>query len=675
MTSYGSPLTPCFLGNGVTVVGDRRRSFTGLRPVKVSAGRWVQVRKRSEPLRTVVRMGAEGNGAKSNGVFDDVLRLSQPAVGAIPATPPPEKPDPEELEKQRRDLGRILTLFMKLATPFWKEEKGARWRLGGVVFLTLAQAGISVAFSYIGRDFWTALSMKNMDKFMYQAELFFGALVIGTPIVVLYTYSRDMLGLRWREWLTKKTLEDYFNSINYYNIENNSDVDNPDQRIAEDLAAFTQTSLQFFLTLLISAVDLLSFSTILFSIYPPLFLVLVGYASMGTFLTTVIGKQLISINFAQLQKEADFRYSLVRVRENAESIAFYRGEDRERSTIEKRFGGAVDNFAKLLKGQRNLEFFTNGYRYLIQVLPALVIAPLYFKGAIEFGVVNQSFSAFNHILNDLSLVISRFEALSKFSAGIDRLGEFAEFLERRVEEEKNGTVERIQLETTPEATVVLKGLTLSTPDAAKRVLLKNVDLTVEKGERVLIVGPSGVGKSSLLRAVAGLWRSGSGKVIRTEDSEVLFLPQRPYCTLGSLREQLTYPIRPEAANVDDQDLQDVLNRVDLGSLPEKFGGLEAERDWSDVLSLGEQQRLAFGRLLLRKPALAILDESSSALDLEAEGRLYDFFAESGITVMSVGHRPSLLRYHNKKLRVLPNGETRLEEVKRADVAVVAEAVL
>uniref|UniRef100_A0A7S2ZC36 ABC transmembrane type-1 domain-containing protein n=1 Tax=Rhodosorus marinus TaxID=101924 RepID=A0A7S2ZC36_9RHOD len=200
---------------------------------------------------------------------------------------------------------------------------------------------------------------------MYQAELFFGALVIGTPIVVLYTYSRDMLGLRWREWLTKKTLGDYFDSINYYDIENNSDVDNPDQRIAEDLAAFTQTSLQFFLTLLISFVDLLSFSTILFSIYPPLFLVLVGYASMGTFITTVIGKQLISINFAQLQKEADFRYSLVRVRENAESIAFYRGEDRERSTISKRFGGAVDNFAKLLKGQRNLEFFTNGYKFAL----------------------------------------------------------------------------------------------------------------------------------------------------------------------------------------------------------------------------------------------------------------------------------------------------------------------
>uniref|UniRef100_A0A7S2ZC33 ABC transmembrane type-1 domain-containing protein n=4 Tax=Rhodosorus marinus TaxID=101924 RepID=A0A7S2ZC33_9RHOD len=582
MTSYNLSLTPCFLSGGVTVGGDGGRSLAGLRPAKVSTGRWVQVRKRSQPVRTFVRMGAEGNGTKSNGVnsngvksngvFDDVLRMSQPAMGAIPSGPPPEKPDPEELEKQRRDLGRILTLFMKLATPFWKEEKGARWRLGGVVVLTLAQAGISVAFSYIGRDFWTALSMKNMDKFMYQAELFFGALVIGTPIVVLYTYSRDMLGLRWREWLTKKTLGDYFDSINYYDIENNSDVDNPDQRIAEDLAAFTQTSLQFFLTLLISFVDLLSFSTILFSIYPPLFLVLVGYASMGTFITTVIGKQLISINFAQLQKEADFRYSLVRVRENAESIAFYRGEDRERSTISKRFGGAVDNFAKLLKGQRNLEFFTNGYKYLIQVLPALVIAPLYFKGTIEFGVVNQSFSAFNHILNDLSLVISRFEALSKFSAGIDRLGEFAEFLERKVEEEKNGTAEKITLETTPEATIVLEGLTLSTPDAAKRVLLKDVNLKVEKGERVLIVGPSGVGKSSLLRAVAGLWRSGSGKVIRTEDSEVLFLPQRPYCTLGSLREQLTYPIRPEDANVDDKELQDVLNRVDLGSLPEKFGG-------------------------------------------------------------------------------------------------------
>mmetsp|Transcript_14122 Transcript_14122/g.56850 ORF Transcript_14122/g.56850 Transcript_14122/m.56850 type:complete len:175 (+) Transcript_14122:119-643(+) len=174
MTSYNLSLTPCFLSGGVTVGGDGGRSLAGLRPAKVSTGRWVQVRKRSQPVRTFVRMGAEGNGTKSNGVnsngvksngvFDDVLRMSQPAMGAIPSGPPPEKPDPEELEKQRRDLGRILTLFMKLATPFWKEEKGARWRLGGVVVLTLAQAGISVAFSYIGRDFWTALSMKNMDK-------------------------------------------------------------------------------------------------------------------------------------------------------------------------------------------------------------------------------------------------------------------------------------------------------------------------------------------------------------------------------------------------------------------------------------------------------------------------------------------------------------------------------
>jgi len=581
----------------------------------------------------------------------------------------------EDLDKKRRDVVRILQLFWRLSLPYWKEEKGAKWKLAGVGALTLLQSGISVAFSYVGRDFWNALSAKDADKFMHQSALFVVALVIATPTVVLYSYSRDLLGLQWRDWLTKKTLTEYFRERNYYGIENSSEVDNPDQRIADDLRAFTRTSLQFILGLLISAIDLVSFSTILWSIYPQLFLVLIVYSATGTALTGVIGKRLVTLNFSQLQTEADFRYSLVRLRENAESVAFYRGEEREQTTVEGRFDQAVDNYGNLLKGERNLGLFTTGYRYLIQVLPALAVSPLYFRGAIELGVVNQSYAAFNHILNDLSLIVNQFEALSQFTAGVDRLGEFAEFLERRAKQlttglEDNGAI--INLRMIPESRVEAHDLCLVTPDSTHRLLLQNINFSVEKGQRLLVVGPSGAGKSSLLRAVAGLWRDGSGEILRTEDEQVLFVPQKPYCTLGSLREQLTYPTRPTDVGLSDEELQDILVRVDLASLVERFGGLDTVRDWSDVLSLGEQQRLSFGRLLVKRPALVILDEASSALDLSSEARLYKFLQETGATVLSVGHRPSLLRYHDQKLRIDENGTCKLERISEEEAMAVTK---
>jgi len=382
--------------------------------------------------------------------------------------------------------------------------------------------------------------------------------------------------------------------------------------------------------------------------------VLFGYSAFGTITTTLIGKRLITLNFTQLQTEADFRYSLIRIRENAESVAFYGGEERESKVIKKRFGAAVNNFQALLSWQRNLEFFTNAYKYLIRVLPSVAIAPLYFEGSVGLGVVNQSNSAFNHVLNDLSIIISRYESLSQFSAGVDRLGEFSEYLEKKVAEEQSedGQEKRkkIELSYTSKATVEIKDLRLATPDGT-RLLINNLNLKVEEGERLLIVGPSGCGKSSLLRAVAGLWRSGSGSIERTTNEDVLFLPQRPYCTLGTLREQLTYPLEPREVKATDEEIMQVLKNVDLEVTASQFGGLDAEQNWSDILSLGEQQRLAFGRLLLRKPKLVILDESSSALDVDAEARLYDFLAKTNATVLSVGHRPTLLCYHDMKLKL------------------------
>jgi len=604
-----------------------------------------------------------------------------------------------------QDMGALKEqagLFWNMAAPFFRDEddKTGRNLLVGVIGLTLLNSGVSVAFSYIGRDFWTALSNKNPEEFYLMLQKFMAALVAGVPVTVFYKFQRDKLALGWREWMTRRIMAIYYANRTYYALEASREVDNPDQRIAEDVRAFTKYSLDLLITLLTSVIDLVSFSGILFSIYPQLFGAILAYAGVGTVVTTQLGRQLIGLNFGQLQREADFRYSLMRVRENAESIAFYGGEKLERREIERRLDEVVGNFRKVIGAQRNLEFFTVSYRYLIQVIPGLVVAPLYFSNKIQLGVVSQSYGAFNHILGDLSIIVNQFEGLSSFSAGIGRLGTFLQRMageegadlqelllrgaggnataaalaqeraevmlallddqEEGQEEQLPGTENGIAVRVQPGAPLATRDLTVMTPDGS-RTLVQGLTLALEEGQHLLIVGESGTGKSSLLRTLAGLWTRGAGVITRPPSDEMFFLPQRPYCTLGSLRDQLTYPL--PAGDTPDADLLAVLEKVDLGALAERMGGgdphagLNKVRDWSATLSLGEQQRLAFGRLLWSRPSVAILDEATSALDLTNERRMYELLRSElpGLSYVSVGHRPSLLEYHDTKLRLARDG--------------------
>ncbi|KAI7750310.1 hypothetical protein M8C21_005831 [Ambrosia artemisiifolia] len=618
-----------------------------------------------------------------------------------PADPPvtpqqqPLKTD-ENVPRKGPDLPTLFRRFYKVAAPYWfsDDKVQARIQLASVFALTLGTTGISVGFNFLGRDFYNALANKDQEQFTTQLSYYLAAFAGGIPVFVIRDYARETLALRWRSWMTNFYME----------------------------RSFTGTSLSFSLTLFNAIIDLISFSNILFGIYPPLFVVLLVYSLGGTAISIFLGKGLVNLNFMQEKMEADFRYGLVRIRENAESIAFYGGEENEIKLLLQRFRNAFENLTQLLISSRNLEFFTNGYRYLIQILPAAVVAPMYFSGKIEFGVINQSVSAFNHILGDFSLIVYQFQAISAFSAVIDRLGEFDDILDTTSSDDPVEALNEIQLtyinvkdstfqpknSLDAQKLLEIENLTVLTP-TTKALLINDLSLTVCNNEHLLITGPSGSGKTSLLRAIAGLWRTGRGKItfcakytpemasngvamvneISNVDKKskyrdfkgVFFLPQRPYMVLGTLRQQLLYPTWPDVLDstshnsksvglfpfLEDKSGSEVgsaqplqpntdelikaLEDVHLGYLLSRFSGLDTTNEWASVLSLGEQQRLAFARLLLSRPDLVLLDESTSALDEANEAHLYNKINAAGITYISIGHRTSLRKFHKKALRI------------------------
>ena len=525
-----------------------------------------------------------------------------------------------------------------------------RWQARGQFALLIAFAlsinALNVLNSYVGRDFMTAIAHRDQTGFIRQAILYIGVFALSTAIVVLYRFTEERLGLFWRVWLTRRIIGQYFSDRTYLHLKESATVENPDQRIAEDVRTFTATTLSFTLMFMNGALAVLSFSGVLWTISPFLFVVALGYAVIGTLATIYLGRPLIWLNYRQSDREATFRSDLIHVRENAESIALLRREGRLTARLLHRIDEFADNYRRIVAVNRNMSFFTTGYNYLIQIIPMLIVAPLFIRGKVEFGVITQSAMAFTTLLGAFSLIINQFQSISSFASVVARLSALVGAVEKGPPSGRTGVAV-----VRDDGRIAFQGLTLCSPEGGREVL-KNLTADIPRGTRVLIIGPNEAARMALFRATAGIWPAGVGTLVRPPIEEIFFLPQRPYLPPRTLRDLL---LTGQEQVMSDDEITAALHEAGLDSLPARAGGLDSEHDWPTMLSVAEQQLLAITRLTLARPAFAMLDRVTAALKPAQIRQALRRFDENSITYITFAEDAESLELYDAVLEIDADG--------------------
>ncbi|NKK03556.1 ABC transporter ATP-binding protein/permease [Rhizobium leguminosarum bv. viciae] len=539
--------------------------------------------------------------------------------------------------------------FVRAVRVFMTSEVGSKAGLmfAGLVALLFALSSLNVVNSYVGRNFMTAIANRETPEFIRQAIFYIGVFAAFTIVAVVSRFIEERLALLWREFLTRRAINLYLADRAYYQLDVSGQLSHPDQRITEDMRAFTVTTLSFVLMVLNSSLTIIAFSGVLWSISPLLFVVAVLYAACGSYLTIALGRPLIKLNYDQLDKEASFRSDLIQVRENAESIVLAHCEEQQSFRLLQRLEDAVTNFRKVTAINRNVGFFTTGYNWLIQIIPALIIAPAYMRGDIDFGVITQSGAAFAMLVGAFSLIITQFQSISTFAAVVARLSSLMEAIEQirapagsgiAIVEEKG----RLAYET----------LTLLS-SASEVPFVKDLSVSIPIGMRVLITGPAQAARVALFRATAGISFKGSGRIIRPGPDDILFLPQRPYLPTSTLHQILVRNVR--SSKIPDDRIIQLLHELNLERVLAQAGGLHAEKDWEMLLSLQEQQLLALVNILLAAPQFVFLDRIDTTLGLEQFPRILQILSENSITCINNAETDVLRDCHDAVLECGEDG--------------------
>jgi vitamin B12/bleomycin/antimicrobial peptide transport system ATP-binding/permease protein len=554
-------------------------------------------------------------------------------------------------------------MSLRSGSPFWSHlvavgvpifRSELRRRATGAILLLatllLTISALNVASSYVTRNFMTALADREQRRFYWMVGALVAVFAVSTTVAVLARYLEERLGLVWRDWLTRRFLDRYLRGRAYRRLAGRADLDNPDQRISEDVKTFSVSTLSLLIMAFEAALAIATFSGVLCSITPWLLVAAFGYAVLGSAGMFSLGRSLAHLNNEQFRREANFRYLLVRLREHSGAVAQMAGERDEKSRLKHRLQELVSNLQRIISLNRNLGFFSNGYNYLTQILPVVIVAPMYVRGQVEFGVVAQSVMAFTFTLNGFSLIVTQFQQLSSYAAVVTRLGTLWEATE---DDGPRAAAAPLVAEVEPEGRrVAYHGVTLETPRDG-RILVHDLSLELPEGRRLLVTGQNGAGKTALFLATAGLWERGHGHIVCPDTPHTMFLPQQPYAIESTLREHLLYGL--DHRSIDDEQVHAILRVVGLEGVVARVGGLDAERDWSNVLSEGELQTCAVARLILAKPRFAFLDQALAVLGPSREEALYAALARTEITYVSIGDHPALNRFHDLRLELHGHG--------------------